>query len=127
MVKDQVSMPLNIALGMLMDGDGNLELGVPLSGKTSDPSFGLSSFIALVTQKAAMSAAESYVMKTFVPYANIVSIAKSAGEFLLKVRFEDLPYEINQVTPNVSQQAYLDPFIALMQDKNRYTSKIMRH
>jgi hypothetical protein len=117
MVKDQASMPLNIALGMLMDGDGNLELGVPLSGKTSDPSFGLSSFIALITQKAAMSAAESYVMKTFVPYANIVSIAKSAGEFLLKVRFEDLSYGIKQVAPNSSQQAYLDPFIALMQDK----------
>ncbi|MFT5760315.1 MAG: hypothetical protein ACI9LM_005101 [Alteromonadaceae bacterium] len=117
MVKDQVSMPLNIALGMLMDGDGNLELGVPLSGKTSDPSFGLSSFIALITKKAAMSAAESYVMKTFVPYANIVSVAKSAGEFLLKVRFEDLPYEIKQVDPNGTQQVYLDQFIALMQDK----------
>ena len=116
-VKDQASMPLNIALGMLMDGDGNLELGVPLSGKTSAPSFGLSSFIALVTKKAAMSAAESYVMKTFVPYANIVSLVKTAGEYLLKVRFEDLPYEIKQITPNTSQQAYLQQFIALMQDK----------
>jgi len=116
-VKDQASMPLNIALGMLMDGDGNLELGVPLSGKTSDPSFGLSSFIALVTKKAAMSAAESYVMKTFVPYANIVSVVKTAGEYLLKVRFEDLPYEIKQIIPNASQQEYLKQFIALMQDK----------
>jgi len=116
-VKDQVSMPLNAALGMLMDGDGNLELAVPLSGKTSDPSFGLSSFIALVTKKAAMSAAESYLMKTFVPYANIVSVAKTAGEFLLKVRFEDLAYQVKQITPNAKQQAYLDQFIALMQDK----------
>jgi len=116
-VKDQASLPLNAALGMLMDGDGNLELAVPLSGKTSDPSFGLSSFIALVTKKAAMSAVESYLMKTFVPYANIVSVAKTAGEFLLKVRFEDLAYQVKQITPNAKQQAYLDQFIALMQDK----------
>jgi len=70
-IKGQVAIPFNVALDMLKDGDGNLVLDIPLSGKTSDPSFGISSFIALITKKAALSATKDYVMTTFVPYANI--------------------------------------------------------
>lgn len=87
-IKGQVAIPFNVALDMLKDSDGNLVLDVPLSGKTSDPSFGIGSFIALITKKAAMSATKDYIMTTFVPYANIVSVAMTAGEFILKVRFE---------------------------------------
>ena len=114
---DQGALPLNMALGMLKDGDGNVELDVPLSGSTSDPQFGLSSVVTLITTKAIISATQDYLMTTFVPYANIVSIAITAGEFALKLRFDDLEYQVEQIEPNDSQNAYLKEFIALMQDK----------
>ena len=56
-------------------------------------------------------------MTTFVPYANIVSAAMTVGEFALKLRFDDLIYQTKQIEPNDAQKAYLDAFIALMQDK----------
>jgi hypothetical protein len=102
---------------MLKDSDGNVELDVPLSGSTSDPQFGLSSIVTLITQKAIMSATQDYLMTTFVPYANIVSIAITAGEFALKLRFDDLAYQEKQIKPNKNQSAYLKDFIALMQEK----------
>ncbi len=114
---DQGALPLNMAMGMLKDSDGNVELDVPLSGSTSDPKFGLSSIVTLITKKAIMSATQDYLMTTFVPYANIVSIAITAGEFALKLRFDDLEYQVEQVEPNDRQDAYLKEFIALMQDK----------
>ncbi|MDX2366807.1 MAG: DUF748 domain-containing protein, partial [Colwellia sp.] len=114
---DQGALPLNMALGMLKDGDGNLELDVPLSGSTSDPQFGLSSIVTLITQKTIWMATQEYLLKTFVPYANIVSAAMSVGEFALKLRFEDLPYQAKQIAINEAQEAYLKAFIALMQDK----------
>ena len=114
---DQGALPLNMAMGMLKDGDGNVELDVPLSGSISDPNFGLSSIVTLITKKAIMSATQDYLMTTFVPYANIVSIAITAGEFALKLRFDDLEYQIKQVEPDDHQSAYLNDFIALMQDK----------
>ncbi len=123
-VKDQVGIPLNAALGMLKDSNGNLELDIPLSGKTSDPSFGVSNFIALITKKAVMSATESYIMKTFVPYANVVSVAMVAGEFILKVRFEDLPYQPKQIELDEKQSQYLSQFVALMKDKKDTQVKI---
>ena len=114
---DQGALPLNMAMGMLKDGDGNVELDVPLSGSISDPNFGLSSIVTLITKKAIMSATQDYLMTTFVPYANIVSIAITAGEFALKLRFDDLEYQVKQVEPDDHQSAYLNDFIALMQDK----------
>ena len=114
---DQGALPLNLALGMLKDGDGNVEFEVPLSGSTSDPQFGMSSIVALITQKAIWMATQDYLLKTFVPYANIVSAAMSVGEFALKLRFDDLPYQAKQIAINKDQQAYLQAFIALMQDK----------
>jgi hypothetical protein len=114
---DQGALPLNIALGMLKDSDGNVELDVPLSGSTSDPQFGMSSVISLITQKVIWMATQDYLLKTFVPYANIVSAAMTVGEFALKLRFEDLPYQAKQIEINKSQQAYIQAFIALMQDK----------
>ncbi len=121
---DQGALPLNLALGMLKDSDGNVELDVPLSGSTSDPQFGLSSIVSLITQKAIFMATQDYLMKTFVPYANIVSVAMSVGDFALKVRFEDLPYQAKQIKPNKAQAEFLQQFIALMKDKDDAKVKI---
>lgn len=114
---DKGALPFNVALNMLKDGNGDLELAVPLSGSTSDPNFGVSSILSLITQKAIWMATKDYLMTTFVPYANIVSAAMTVGEFALKLRFEDLIYQTKQIEPNEAQQDYLKAFIALMQDK----------
>ncbi len=114
---DQGALPFNMALDMLKDSHGDVELDVPLSGSTSDPQFGMSSIVTLITQKAIWMATQNYLMTTFVPYANIVSAALSVGEFALKLRFDDLIYQSKQIEPNEDQQAYLQSFIALMQDK----------
>ncbi|MDO6507425.1 DUF748 domain-containing protein [Colwellia sp. 4_MG-2023] len=116
---EQGALPFNMALGMLKDGHGDVELDVPLSGSTSDPNFGMSSIVTLITQKAIWMATKEYVMTTFVPYANVVSVAMSVGEFALKLRFDDLIYQTKQIEPNEAQQAYLQGFIALMQDKEK--------
>lgn len=115
---DQGALPFNMALGMLKDSKGDVELDVPLAGSTSDPQFGMSSIITLITQKAIWMATQDYLMTTFVPYANIVSAAMTVGEFALRLRFDDLIYQVQQIEPNEAQQAYLQSFIALMQDKD---------
>lgn len=116
---DQGALPLNMAIGMLKDREGNVELDVPISGSTSDPKFGFSSIITLITKKAIISATQEYLLTTFVPYANIVSIAITAGEIALKLRFDDVEYKVEQVTPDEYQRAYLKDFIALMKDKEK--------
>ncbi|MFT7186268.1 MAG: hypothetical protein ACI84K_001666 [Pseudohongiellaceae bacterium] len=116
-IASSTSIPFNYALGMLKDGDGNVELDIPIKGKTTDPSFSLQGFATLLIKRATMSAAKDYLITTFVPYANIVKISMVAGEYLLKVRFNDLPFATGDSTIPVDAAPFLGQFSALMQDK----------
>ncbi len=121
---EQSAMPLNVALGMLKDRDDNVELDIPLTGDLNSPAFGLSSFIGLVTKKAIQATATSYLMKTFLPYAEVISMTISAGDFILKTRFEDLKYSSGRTEFESSQDNYLQQFISLMKDKKDTRVKV---
>lgn len=115
-VVKQGSVPLNVALNMIKDGDGNIKLVVPLSGNVDDPNFGVQYIVGLIIEKAALSQAKSYLLNTFVPYAKVVSVAMAAGSYALKVRFEDLPYQPGVVDVAPDQQEYVQQLIALLRD-----------
>jgi hypothetical protein len=114
---DQTAIPFSVALGMLKDRDGNIELGLPLSGNTSSPSFGLSGFVALLVRQAALSAAQDYLLTTFVPYANVVSIALTAGDMLLTIRVNDLEYPAMDAELQPEHQVFLSEFSQLLKDR----------
>lgn len=116
-IEEGKAMPLNYALGLLKDDQGNIDLGVPLRGNVAEPSFGVESFLGLVLKKAAMSQAKSYLMTTFVPYASVVSVAISGAEYLLKVKFEPLVFQKGEVLLTDENQQYLRELVLLMQDK----------
>lgn len=123
-LKEQTAVPLNVALGMLKDKRGNIKLKVPLSGSVEDPSFGVQSFLLLVTKKAILSQAKSYLMNTFVPYANVISVAMMAGDFALKLRFEDLIYEPTHTEISDNNLEFTQQFIQLMKDKPNTQIKV---
>ena len=116
--KSGSTISLNTALGMLKDSKDNIELDIPMSGNVSDPSFGLGSFVGIITKKAVMSATETYLMQTFVPYANIVSIARVAGEAMLKVNVDDMHYAPQQITVDGSQLQFITELVNLLNDKS---------
>lgn len=118
------AMGLNSALNMLKDGQGNVSLAVPLSGKVDDPSFGLSSVLTLVAKKAIMSQAKSYLINTFVPYANVISVVSIAGEYLLRLKMNDLEYDIGQVELSDAQQPFINELAALLKDKPKQQVKM---
>lgn len=117
LLTEQTAMPLNVALGMLTDDNGNLELDVPLSGDVESPSFGMASFVSVITKKAITAAAKNYLVSTFIPYAEVVSLTFSAGELLMKLRFEDLIYAPGQIEISNEQLEYMQQFVSLIKDK----------
>ncbi|WP_440873731.1 DUF748 domain-containing protein [Thalassotalea sp. PLHSN55] len=123
-IKDQTSVPFNVALGMLKDSDGNVELSLPLSGDVSSPDFGLSGLMTLLVKQATMSAAKDYLMTTFVPYASVVNIALAAGEFALKVRFNDLVFPVTETELQAQHDEFLSQFSALLTDKDDVQVKL---
>lgn len=123
-LKDSTSVPFNIALGMLKDSDGNVELSLPLDGDTSNPSFGFSGFMTLLVKQATMSAAKDYLMTTFVPYASVVSIAIAAGEYALKIRVNDMHYPATKAELQPEQQQFLSEFAVMMRDNESVQLKL---
>jgi len=117
-LKDQSAIPLSAALSLLKDSDGNITIDLPISGDINAPSFGLSGFATLLVKKATMMAAKDYLMTTFVPYANVVSIAMAAGEHLLKVRLNDLPYQAKITELSETQLTYATELAKLLKDKD---------
>lgn len=111
------AVPLNIAVSVLKDSDNNIDLDIPLSGDIEKPEFGWQDFLLLPVRKALFSASSTYLMQTFVPYANVISIAQFAGDQLLKIRVEPLIFEAEDDELNDSQDAFLKQLVALMKDK----------
>ena len=111
------AVPLNIAVSVLKDSDNNIDLDIPLSGDIENPAFGWQDFLLLPVRKALFSASSTYLMQTFVPYANVISIAQFAGDQLLKIRVEPLVFEAEDDQLNDSQDAFLKQLVALMKDK----------
>ena len=108
----------------MKDKQGNIKLDVPFTGSVGDFSFNVNSIIDIITRKIVMLQARHYILKTFVPYANVLSVAMSAKDRVLKVHFEDLVFQPGVVTLAKNEQTYAKQFIALMKDKPKVQVKI---
>ncbi|MDO6425781.1 DUF748 domain-containing protein [Thalassotalea sp. 1_MG-2023] len=111
-------VPLNVAIGQLTDSKGNITIDIPLTGHFDDPNFGLSGFVSLITTKALQRGARNYLMQTFVPYSNIVSVAMMAGNSLFAINVDDLNYSAKQVSLADKQQKFADDVAKILTDKD---------
>lgn len=123
-ITDGLSVPFNVALGMLKDSDGNVELSLPLKGDTSSPSFGLSGLLTLLVKQATMSAAKDYLITTFVPYASVMKVAMAAGEFALKLRINDLIYPATAIELNEKQLDFSRQMSVMLADRDNINVKL---
>ena len=121
---DQTSVPFNVALGMLKDSDGNVELSLPLAGDTSAPSFGFSGFLTLLVKQATMSAAKDYLITTFVPYASVMKVAMAASEFALKLRINDLNYAAGETELTTEQLEFSRQMSVMLADRGDVNVKL---
>ncbi|MFT5636031.1 MAG: hypothetical protein ACI89T_001486 [Cognaticolwellia sp.] len=123
-ITDGFSVPFNVALGMLKDSDGNVELTLPLKGNTSSPSFGLSGLLTLLVKQATMSAAKDYLITTFIPYASVMKVAMAAGKFALKLRINDLIYPAAAIDLNSEQLEFSRQMSVMLVDRGNINVKL---
>lgn len=111
------AIPLNLAVNMLKDRSENIELDIPITGDVTSPQFGWGSFISLILKNALYEATAGVVMQSFLPYANVLTIAKIAGDQLLKVSVEPLLYPPGITDPTDANPVFVDQLKKLMADK----------
>ena len=107
-------IPINAAISQLTDSQGNIELTFPLTGDINQPNLGIGGLISLITEKALKQGAKNYMIQTFLPYANIITVAMLASDSLFEISMEDLPYQAGQSELLAPQQAYAKQLAAVL-------------
>ncbi|MCO4786236.1 DUF748 domain-containing protein [Marinomonas atlantica] len=111
-------IPLNLAVDTLKNRDDNIILDLPMSGDIANPTFQWQNFFLLPIRQGLFKASSSYLIQTFVPYANVISFVQFAGEQALKLRVEPLTFDYGSSDINSSQESFLDQLVKLMKDRD---------
>ncbi len=80
----QLPVPLDTALSILRDRDGNINLSVPLTGKVDDLHIGLADVLVVAISKAVVPALTGYAVYALGPYGALAYVGMKLGEDLLK-------------------------------------------
>ncbi|MAS25266.1 MAG: hypothetical protein CMI03_20330 [Oceanospirillaceae bacterium] len=116
-VSKQISMPVDTALDLLRDGNGNVNVTIPVSGDLTDPNFGLSDLTQQLSVLALKTGAMFYLKQALQPYTTLINLASFAGDYLMKIRLDALRYESGQTELSEEHLKNLNKVMSLMQDK----------
>lgn len=118
-ISKQISMPLDTAIGLLRDENGNVHLTIPVEGRLDDPDFGLKDISRQLSKKAFKLTALYLIKQSMQPYGTMLSVASFAGEYLFAIRLDALQYVAGASELTADQQANLKKVAELMQSKNK--------
>jgi len=108
-LNNALPVPLDLALSMLRDNNGNIKLGVPISGELSDLSIGLTDIIVTATGKAIAIGVAPYLAYTFLgPAGALVYLGGQVGQTLLETNLPPLTFTAEQQELTQEQQQVLD-------------------
>jgi len=112
-----ITMPLDSALGLLRDDDGDIEIELPIKGNINSPEFGSGDVLRQVSTTALRTASLSYLKYAFQPYGTLITVGSWLNDQAQKIRLDPLLYSNGQSTLSPEQQSYLQKLAELMSKK----------
>lgn len=116
-VSKQISMPVETALDLLRDGNGNIRLTIPVRGDLSNPDVGLGDITRQLSRLALQQGALYYLQQSLQPYSTMLSLASYAGDYLFAIRLDALGFADNRSDITEEHQQHLQKLIGVMRDK----------
>lgn len=116
-ISKKISMPIDTALDLLRDKNGNVRLTVPLSGSLNDPDVGLNDLTAQLSQLALQKSAMFFVQQSLQPYTTLISLATYAGDYLFAIRLDALTFAHGQAVLTAEHHARLEKIAQMMRKK----------
>jgi hypothetical protein len=109
-------MPLDVALDLLRDSDGQIKLTIPVQGNVNDPQFGTGAILRTATQKAVQKAALSYAKFMLQPFGAIMFAGQMAGK-ATRPRFEPVAFAPAAAELGGESHQYLDKLAGMLSDR----------
>ena len=111
------SVSMNLALGQLADSKGNLELAMPLKGSVEEPEVMMTGIMTLIMKKITAEVTKYYLVQTFVPFSNIVSVAEFALNKALEINIAPFKFEPNSDSISDTKKALIKEYSNLLEKK----------
>jgi hypothetical protein len=122
-----LSMPLDVAISVLEDDNGDIKLSVPVSGSLDDPNFGYSSVVEIIAKKGLKKAAFGILSKALQPYGALITIATTAidakdnGTF---INLAPVNFSPGQDKISADMKKYLKKIASMMKQRKKLKLKI---
>lgn len=113
----KLPVPLDAALAMLSDNDGNINLQIPVQGKLNDLDIGIGDIVVTALSKSIVSAASSYFLYALGPYGALAYVGMKVGENLLEVKLPAVTFTPGSSELDSKQEDYLGRIAKILQDR----------
>ncbi|MBB6521058.1 DUF748 domain-containing protein [Pseudoteredinibacter isoporae] len=118
-VDQSISMPLDSALGLLRDDNGDVRLELPVDGNIDSPEFGSGDILKQVSSRALREASVAYLKYAFQPYGTLISVGSWLSDQAQKIRLDSLAFDNGQTELSEQQKEYLQKLGELLQKKEQ--------
>lgn len=113
----KLPVPLDAALGMMSDNQGNISLQIPVQGKLDDLDVGIGDIVVTALSKSIVSAASSYFLYALGPYGALAYVGMKVGGNLLEVKLPPVTFAPGSAELDAEQRDYLDRIAGILKDK----------
>ncbi|MFV0437388.1 MAG: DUF748 domain-containing protein [Desulfopila sp.] len=126
-LNNQLPVPLDAALAMMRDSDGNIDLSIPISGPLDNLSVGIVSIIVTALNKAIISASSSYFVYALGPYAALAYVGMKVGEKMLQVDLPPVTFTAEQTALTAEHRDYLKRIVKILSDDKKRDLQLIPH
>lgn len=118
---EEIGMPVDMALDMLRDDRGDIEMDVPISGDLNDPNININDAINKALASALSAGAMTYATMFLQPYGAIIMAANMAGDALTsasKPKLTPINFLPMEISLGAEMSDYVGKISELLKRKN---------
>jgi len=114
------TIPMETALSLLRDKDGNIKLDIPISGDIADPKFSFADAINQAVVKATATASLTYLKYALGPYGLAIAaaeVAYKAASAAGGIRLEPVKFTAGTADLDPSDKGYIEKLAAILKER----------
>ena len=111
-----IGMPIDAALALMKDKNGDIKIEVPVSGNLQDPNFAIGPAFRNAMMEAIKKASVTYAAYALQPYGSILIGAKMLDK-AMALRLESVRFDPGETELNSHAKKYLEKIAGLMKER----------
>lgn len=119
-----LQLPLDTTLSLLRDGNGDIDLKLPIQGDINSPEFNINDAIQQISRKALTEASLLYLQQAFQPYGALISVGSWLHNQSKKIRLDPILFNPGSNQLNTKEIAYIDKLGELLDAKQSLRIKV---